>query len=152
MRFSTTTSAALVLAGMLCASPSLASDAAVSSPESDGQARKVVDIRVADEGLTQRLTLTDGSQIYGRVESKDVDAIVFRSVAGVTLTVTPSDILELRVVAGRIVSGEFLPIDSHNTRLLFAPTARSLRRGDGYVGFYEAVLPFVPMCVTDRFS
>jgi hypothetical protein len=130
----------------------MASDTAASAAESDGQARKVVDIRVADEGLTQRLTLTDGSQIYGRVESKEADAIVFRSVSGVAITVTPSDILDLRVVAGRIVSGEFLPVDSHNTRLLFAPTARSLRRGEGYVGFYEAVLPFVQVGVTDRFS
>lgn len=152
MRFSTTTTAALVLAGVLCACSAAASDEVRASPESEGQAKKVVDIRVPDENLTQRLTLTDGSQIYGRVESVEADAIVFRSVTGVTLTAMPADIMDLRVVAGRIVSGEFLPVDSHNTRLLFAPTARSLRRGEGYVGFYEAVLPFVQVGVTDRFS
>src|SRR5712692_9592438 len=50
---------------------------------------------------------------------------------------------------GRVVKGEFQPFDPHNTRLFFAPTARALRRGEGYAGVYEVVLPFVQVGITD---
>ena len=35
-----------------------------------------------------------------------------------------------------------LPSDPNATRLLFAPTARMLPRGGGYLGDYEVVMPF----------
>lgn len=116
------------------------------------QAKRVVDIRVPDEGITQRLTLTDGSQIFGRVESIDGVALVFRSLAGVELTATRAEVADLRAVSGRVVAGEFQPADSHNTRLLFAPTGRALRKGEGYFGVYDVLLPFVQVGVTDRLS
>jgi len=149
MRISTF-SGVVLLAGILCSSNADAGHE--PGLDTEAQARQVVDVRVADEGVTQRLTLTDGSQIYGRVEAIDNDVIVFRSVAGVTISVTRDTVMDLRVVTGQIVRGEFLPVDSHNTRLLFAPTGRSLRKGEGYVGFYEVSLPFVQVGVTDRLS
>ena len=115
------------------------------------QAGRDVDIRIAEPGVIQRLTLTDGSQVYGRVESIDADGLVFRSIVGVTLAVPRTGIADLRSVEGRVVAGEFVPADSHNTRLMFAPTARALKRGEGYFGVYY-VLPFVQVGVTDRLS
>ena len=53
---------------------------------------------------------------------------------------------------GRVVDGEFHPADPNPTRLFFAPTGRSLRQGEGYVGVYEIVLPFVQVGLTDRIS
>ena len=50
------------------------------------------------------------------------------------------------------MAGEFRPTDSNATRLLFSPTGRSLRKGEGYVGVYEFLLPFVQVGITDRFS
>jgi len=44
------------------------------------------------------------------------------------------------------------PAESHDTRLLFSPTARSLRRGEGYVGLYEFLMPFVQVGITNRLS
>lgn len=44
------------------------------------------------------------------------------------------------------------PHDSNSTRLLFGPTGRSLAKGEGYIGVYEFLLPFVQVGVTDRFS
>jgi hypothetical protein len=118
----------------------------------DLQPGHVIDVRVPDAGLTQRLTLKDGSQILGRVESIEGSTIVFRSLGGVTVTIDRTDTSDLRVASGRVVNGEFLPTDSHNTRLLFAPTGRALRKGEGYFGVYEVTLPFVQVGVTDRFS
>jgi hypothetical protein len=115
------------------------------------QARQVVEIQVPAGDAIQRLTLTDGSQLFGRIESIEADMVTFRSLAGVVLTVSRSDITDLRMVQGRVVRGEFQPIDPHHTRLLFAPTGRALRRGEGYVGVYY-VLPFVQVGITDRLS
>jgi hypothetical protein len=135
--------AALVL-GVVGAGPVWAAD----DPE---QARPTVDIQVPAEAVTQRLTLSDGSQLYGRVRTVDVDAIVFQTIAGAALTVNRADISDLRIVSGQIVRGEFQQEDAHNNRLMFAPTARALRRGEGYFGVYY-FMPFVQVGVTDRFS
>ena len=122
-----------------------------AAPVWANQANRLVDILVPDAGVIQRLTVTDGSQLYGQVESVEIDSVVFRSIAGLLLTVPRDEIADLRIVRGYLVEGEFLPQDSHNTRLMFAPTARSLRRGEGYFGVYY-VLPFVQVGVTDRLS
>ena len=39
--------------------------------------------------------------------------------------------------------------DANTTRLFFAPTGRTLAQGEGYVGVYEAVLPFVQVGITN---
>jgi hypothetical protein len=104
-----------------------------------------------DYGVVQRLTLSDGSQVYGRVEASDEHQITFRSLADVVMTIPRSRIIDLRVAEGRVVAGSFEPADPHSNRLMFAPTARTLRKGEGYVGVYY-VFPFVQVGVTDRVS
>jgi len=103
------------------------------------------------DGTVQRLILSDGSQVYGRVEASDEFQVTFRTIADVVMTVPRSRIVDLRVVEGRVVAGSFEPADPHSNRLMFAPTARSLRKGEGYFGVYY-VLPFVQVGVTDRVS
>jgi hypothetical protein len=43
-------------------------------------------------------------------------------------------------------------VPPQDTRLLLAPTARALKRGQGYVGVSEIFVPFFQVGVTDRFS
>lgn len=116
------------------------------------QARHVIDLRVPNPGTIQQLTLKDSSRLYGHVEAIAESGIVFRTIGGAALTVAASDILDLRVAPGRVVNDEFRPTDPHDTRLFFAPTGRSLPRGEGYVGVYEVVFPFVQVGVTNRIS
>jgi len=137
--------------GVLWGSPTSAQTDFTSSPGAVDQGRQRVDLRVPAAGEIQQLTLSDGSQLFGQVESIESGSIVFRSLAGTVITVPEAQIADLRIVQGTLVEGEFLPQDSHNTRLMFAPTARSLRRGEGYIGFYY-IFPFVQVGVTDRFS
>ena len=103
-------------------------------------------------GETQELTLRDGSRLYGRVISIEPDEIIFRTLAGVDVTVCRSDIGGLRVVRGRVVDGVFVPADPNATRLFFGPTARSLEAGHGYLAVYEILMPFVQVGLTDRIS
>ncbi len=98
------------------------------------------------------LRLKDGSVIYGAVQSETADRVIVRTIGGGTVEVERSQIASLGPARGRVVDGEFRPSDSNATRLLFSPTGRSLRKGQGYIGVYEFLLPFVQVGVTDRFS
>src|SRR5262245_38309262 len=111
-----------------------------------------IDLRVPSTHEIQRLTLTDGSTLYGSVESIADDSIAFRTLADTVVPISRASIRDLRVVSGHLVHGELRPRDTQQTRLFFGPTARSLEHGDAYAGLYYFHVPFVQVGVTDRFS
>lgn len=101
---------------------------------------------------TYQLTLRDGSRIYGVVERQTEEQIEFRTISGSIISARTSDVVSLKQITGSMIEGEFLPDDRNQTRLFFAPTGRSLPKGDVSFGAYEFVMPFVQVGVTDRFS
>lgn len=106
----------------------------------------------ADPTTMYELVLKDGSRVFGTVERQTDDEVVLRTQAGATVTARRSEIASLRIVEGRIERGEFIRSDLHRTRLFFAPTARSLRRGEVSFGVFQFIAPFVQVGVTDRIS
>jgi hypothetical protein len=98
------------------------------------------------------LRLKDGSKLYGYLEPSTPDQVVFRTITGTTVQIERAQIASIEPARGRLVDGQFLPADANPTRLFFAPTGRSVARGEGYVGVYELVLPFVQVGLTDRIS
>ena len=98
------------------------------------------------------LVLKDGSRMFGTVERETDTEVVFRTQAGATVTARRSEIVSLRRIRGRIERGEFIRPDLHRTRLFFAPTGRSLNRGEVSFGVFQFIAPFVQVGVTDRFS
>jgi hypothetical protein len=99
----------------------------------------------ADELIA--VALRDGSRLVGRVVSED-DA---------SLTVATPDGLEVVVPRASVVSmapvgedGRSLSVDPNYSRLLFAPTGRPLKKGDGYFSDYELVFPGVAFGLTDN--
>jgi hypothetical protein len=115
--------------------------------------KRRIDIRIPDDpGAIQRLTTRDGSQVYGRVEAIGDDSIQFRTIDGGLLTIAGDSLVELRVVEGRLVNGEFRLRDPHGSRLFIGPTARSLRRGEGYVSLHQFAHPSMQVGITDRVS
>lgn len=98
------------------------------------------------------LVLEDGSRLYGSIDAQSDAEVVFRTQAGAVITARREDIRSLRQLSGSMINGEFQPPDPNATRLFFAPTARSLRRGQTYLGVFEFVMPFVQVGVTDRVS
>lgn len=111
-----------------------------------------VRLELTRPGQVQELTLRDGSRLYGRVTDIQGARIVFVTISGSQLEITPEEILRLRVAPGREVRGEFFPDDPNPTRLFFAPTARALPKGEGYFGVYEVMMPFLQIGLTDRIS
>jgi hypothetical protein len=100
----------------------------------------------------QEVRLRDGSVIYGTIVGSDGDRVRLRTTRGVELDVARAEILSMEPAEGEVVAGEYQARDPNATRLLFAPTGRSLERGDGYIGVFEVSMPFVQVGVTDRFS
>jgi hypothetical protein len=125
---------------------------ALSASPQQGAPPPAIAIAVPAEGVTQQLELKDGTRAIGRVESVNGERFTFRTVAGVAMEVERSIVQAIGPVTGHVVSGEFWPADSNPTRLFFAPTGRSLKRGESYFGVYEILLPFVQYGITDRIS
>jgi hypothetical protein len=96
--------------------------------------------------------LKDGSVLYGVVERGTPDRVVIRTISGVLVEVARAQVASMAPARGVVIDGEFRPSDANATRLMFSPTGRSLRKGQGYVGVYEFILPFVQVGVTDRLS
>ena len=128
----------------------LASLLASSPPQSPAPPAPVIEIPAA--GVTQELELNDGSSVLGRVESIAGGSFVFRAASGVVMTVDVTAVRSIKPVTGQIVNGEFWREDPNPTRLFFAPTGRSLKKGEAYFGVYEVILPFIQVGITDRIS
>jgi hypothetical protein len=97
----------------------------------------------------QKIILKDGSEMIGRVESRDSGLIRFRTLSHVSMTIPNSQVQEIEMLSGEVVGGEYRRTDPNQTRLLFAPNARSLEAGQGYFSAYEIFFPFVAVGVTD---
>ena len=107
---------------------------------------------VAPPGVVQRIELTDGSVIYGRIVAvADAQVTVELSVGGL-LQLERSRIVEVKRVSVRPGAMASNRETASPTRLFFAPTARPLSRGETTFGVYEVLLPFVQVGITDWFS
>lgn len=124
----------------------------LSASPQQGSPQPAIAIAVPAEGVTQQLELKDGTRAIGRVESIDGERFTFRTISGVSMDVERSMVQAIGPVTGHVVGGEFWPADANPTRLFFAPTGRSLKRGESYFGVYEILLPFVQYGITDRIS
>ena len=101
-----------------------------------------VDTLLAQTDEVQKLTLIDGSVLYGQVVEAG-DIVRFRLVSGTLLELSREDVREVEVARGHVVDGEFRKDDPNSTRLFFGPTGRGLERGQGYLAVYELFIPFL---------
>ncbi len=93
------------------------------------------------------VALRDGSRLVGRIVAED----------DTSLTVATSDGLEVVVRRTSVVSmtdvgedGRSISVDPNYSRLMFAPTGRPLKKGDGYFSDYELLFPGVAFGLTDN--
>ena len=98
---------------------------------------------IASSSEPMRLRLRDGSEVVGIIEEETDDVLRFRTLSGVVMEVPRDQVKSMQRLEGRIVNGEVLRVDPNHTRLLFAPTARPLGNGRGYLAVYEIFFPFV---------
>jgi hypothetical protein len=132
-----------IVLALLVASPTLAQVPA---------GRPAPVIAVAAEGVTQRLLLSDGSEMIGRIVSVGETSVEFESGIGRT-TIPKSAILEVKDErGGKVVMGRYYFPNPNATRLVFAPTGRMLKKGEGYFSDYWIFFPGFAAGLTDMFS
>jgi len=108
--------------------------------------------RTVSADTVVEVRLVDGTRFVGQVISRTEEELTLRTPGGTTLTLATREIREITLARGRIVDGQFRPDDPNQTRLLFAPTARPLPRGDAYISSYLLFFPFAGIAVTDRLT
>lgn len=90
-----------------------------------------------DRVVFVELRLDDGSRLVGTILSETETEVHFRTASGSELRLDPATIKRRRMVEGRMHNGSFEPFDPTLSRTLFAPTARSVPEGTGYVVLHE---------------
>lgn len=130
----------------------VASPASQAAPAAPAQHTAPLIVDMPPPGTEQEITLSDGTQAYGRVEEVANGRVLFRTLDGALLDVDRDRIVRLVPARGRVVGGEYWRTDPNPTRLFFGPTGRSLRQGEAYLGVYEIYVPFVQVGVTDHLS
>lgn len=126
--------------------PTLATDTA------GAQATPAKAIAPTAAGKVHRLTLSNGSELIGRVLSVDATSVQFESDLGIT-TIPIGSIISFREEApGYVRGGSYYFPNPNQTRLVFAPTGRMLKRGEGYFTDFWIFLPAIAAGVTDRIT
>jgi hypothetical protein len=102
-----------------------------------------------DTTAIYRITLTDDSELIGKIISENDSLLVFVTNAGLELSLDWEMVKGKEIVQGDWDGETFLRSDPNKTRLLFSPTGRTLPAGEGYFSVYEIFFPFLAIGVTD---
>jgi hypothetical protein len=97
----------------------------------------------------KRLVLTDGSELIGSIIAEDSASISFKTLSGISITIPKKQVKTVDALSGEIDRGEYIRPDPNHTRLLFSPTARPLRSGQGYFSAYQIFFPLLAVGVGD---
>lgn len=97
---------------------------------------------------TVRVVLVDGTVVVGTIVRETDDEVEVLTQAGVRTTIPRGQIRSITSIAGQ----RFSRLDPNRTRLFFAPTARPIERGTGYVADYELFFPYVAYGATSRLA
>ncbi|UCG92906.1 MAG: hypothetical protein JSV97_04160 [candidate division WOR-3 bacterium] len=90
-------------------------------------------LRIPDASHVQILTTIDGTTLMGRIVEIRQTEIQFEADVG-TLIIPITKIKEIKEVPlSSIKKGVYWFPNPNHTRLFFAPTARPLKRGEGYL-------------------
>jgi len=99
---------------------------------------------------TVSVSLQDGQTFVGTILQEDVSYVTLRTDAGVEVRIPRSSVASMAPV--HVAEPGLLRRDPHDSRLLFAPTGRPLRRGSGYFSDHYVLFPGVTYGVTDGLS
>ena len=109
-------------------------------------------VRIDDPALVYAVTLTNATTLIGRITLVSADSVRVVSSA-MSATVARREVRSVRAYpATALHDGVLWPENPHTTRLLFAPTAIPLRRGEGYVADFWIFFASAATGITDRFT
>jgi hypothetical protein len=107
-----------------------------------------------DEGVGDlvEVKLKDGTKLVGEIVQEDEESLTIRTAGGVEMSIPKSSVDSRKAAKGRVKGGKYSRKDPNYARLLFAPTGRPLRQGQGYFTDTYILLPSVAYGITDQIS
>ena len=99
-----------------------------------------------------RITLKDNTVLICHILSEDSTSVQIITLSNIEMNIPKRQISEREVVSGLMVKGEIWEDDPNRTRLLFSPTGRALKAGQGYFSVYEIFFPFLAVGLTDNIT
>ncbi len=117
--------------------------AAQSTPDWGGRAR-------GDTLVT--ITGVAGLKVHGWIVARDEHTLVVRAVGGQERRLRREAVASIEPARGRVESGVFRRDDMSYSRLLYAPSGRPLRGGEGCVALHAITFPSIAYGITDNFS
>jgi hypothetical protein len=119
-----------------------------STEKSEG----VISLTIPDSTQVQILTVEDGSSFIGRIIEAGEEELKFETKYGV-LTFSIFEITELKLVSkDQFKEGKYWFPNPNCSRLFFAPTARMLKKGEGYFADYFVFFPTFTFGVTNNIT
>jgi hypothetical protein len=110
------------------------------------------DLRIPDSDYVQIVVTKERSSLLGRIVKIGEKEVEFETDLGV-VEIPIAEIKKIKEIPrSGIEEGEYWFPEPNPTRLLFAPTARNLRKGSGYFCDYYVLIPGVAYGITDFFS
>ena len=109
-------------------------------------------VAVNDSTVVHAVYLTDGARVVGRIMQVTADSVRVVS-ASATSMIARSAIREVRQYsASELRNGALWSENPHASRLIFAPTAIPLRKGEAYFSDFWVFLVSAGVGVTDRIT
>ena len=101
---------------------------------------------------TVTVHIVDGTKLTGRIVAQDDSGIILMTPASLEINIPLTSIVSIEALRGRVVEGVVLRSDPNYSRLMFAPTGRPLRAGEGYFSDYYVFFPGVSYGITNQLS
>ena len=98
------------------------------------------------------ISLKDGTTLKGRIVQEDETSITVVTIGGLEVKAPKSSVISIEPIRGRVLEGVFYRFDPNYSRLMFAPTGRMLRKGEGYFSDYYVLFPGISYGFTDQIS
>ena len=96
------------------------------------------------------ISLKDGTILKGKIIKEDETTIIVITMGSIEIKVPKASIVSINQIRGRLTEGVFYRFDPNYSRLMFAPTGRPLRQGEGYFSDYYVFFPGISYGITDN--
>lgn len=96
------------------------------------------------------ITLQNGNYFTGHIEKQDSTFYTFRTTDGIQMKIPADQVVTLRKKISKATGKLYAFDDPNDTRLLFAPTSRTLKQGKGYIADHWVFFPFVAVGALDQ--
>jgi hypothetical protein len=94
----------------------------------------------------------DGTVLKGKITSHLDSTLVIETMGGIEAKALITTVLSIKPLYGHIIKDTFYRYDPNYSRLMFGPTGRPLKKGDGYLTDYYVFFPGVAYGFTNNFS